>query len=149
MSAALLSACTGLPVLWSDPEPQTINVRQVGAARDCGSPQEGAVVRFFASGEAARRWASARNRDRLVSEVRPGRPYAVVELGTSSTVGSGLAIRSKAVRIGQRLRLEASIFQGRAAASPCVVVALPPDIDASHSIAVYDAAGKLVAARQP
>lgn len=107
------------------------------------------MVRYFSTGEAARAWAAARGRDRLVSDVRPGRPYAVVELGTSSTVGSGLAIRSKAVRIGQRVRLEASIFQGSAAASPCVVVALPPEIDARHVIAVYDPTGKLVAASQP
>lgn len=149
LGAALLSACSGLPVLWSDPEPRTITVRQVGALRDCGSTQEGASVHFFAGGEAARAWAAARQKDRLVRDVRPGRPYAVIELGQASALGSGLAVRSQAVRIGKRLRLEASLFQGGAAPSPCVVVALPPEIDASHTIAVYDTTGKLLVAREP
>ncbi|MHA7834703.1 MAG: hypothetical protein ACX94A_09520 [Algiphilus sp.] len=145
----MLSACSGVPVLWSDPEPQTMQVRQVGALRDCASPQQGARIQLFATGEAARAWAAARQRDRLVSDVRPGRPYAVIELGTASNLGSGIAVRSQAERIGKRVRLEASLFRGEAAPAPCVVVALPPGIDASHTIAVYDASGQRIAATQP
>lgn len=144
-----LSACAGAPVLWSDPEPQSIQVRQVGALRDCASPQEGARVQLFETGEAARAWAAARQRDRLVRDVRPGRPYAVIELGTASSLGSGIAVRSQAVRIGKRVRLEASLFQGGAAPAPCVVVALPPGIDAQHTVAVYDTDGQRIAASQP
>ncbi|WP_420428273.1 hypothetical protein [Algiphilus sp.] len=145
----MLSACSGVPVLWSDPEPQAMQVRQVGALRDCASPQEGARVQLFESGEAARAWAASRQRDRLVRDVRPGRPYVVIELGTASSLGSGIAVRSQAERIGKRVRLEASLFQGDAATAPCVVVALPPGIDASHTVAVYDAGGQRIAASQP
>ena len=150
LSAALsliaLSACSGLPTMWGDAEPVPVTVEQIGAAPDC---RAGDRIRVFPAADTLRAWADGRGLQALVGDAQPGRPHAVIALGSEAGPVSGFAIARDALRRGGTLELQASVFgssESAAAASPCVLVALPGPVDGDTRVRVLDSTGRLVAA---
>lgn len=149
LGCAWLAAC-GVTVPVSRPSIRIVSeaeVYEIRRASICNGSGSDAAVELLQDAAAVKAWQDARGIDLIGSKPLPAGPFAVVDHGTRTTGGYGLAVSRRGRLREGALKLTASFLSPKpdeirpyALTSPCVLVKLPAG--SYSSVEVVDPSGR-------